>query len=119
MAQSRAITTITMMKLIEVDGLRVKPYSPNGGLTWSSNPQAIVAYEQRKELLRLELQNRFARIDEMRDLEPDNFNELHTLESLSQANRKIQARSTVGKAQSDPGRAVSNGYARRLDHSRS
>lgn len=95
-----------MMKLIEVDGLRVKLDSPDGGFTWSSNPKATVAYEQRKELLRLELGNRFERVDEMRDLEPDNFNELHTLESLSQANRKNQARSTVGKAQSDPGRAV-------------
>jgi hypothetical protein len=67
-----------MMKQIEIHGRRVKLYSPDGGRNWSSNPQSIVAYGQRKELLRLELQNSFARIDEMRDLDPDNFSGLDT-----------------------------------------
>ena len=113
-----------MMKQIEVHGRRVKLYSPDGGRTWSSNPQSIVAYGQRKELLRLELQNRFARIDEMRDLNPDNFSELDTPKSLTKAKEKNHARSTVDKVQLarlDAGRgvdrAVSGGYARRLDHS--
>ena len=58
-----------MMKQIEVHGQRVKLYSLDEGRTWSSNPQSIVAYGRRKELSRLELQNSFARIDEIRDLE--------------------------------------------------
>ena len=113
-----------MMKQIEVHGRRVKLYSPDGGRTWSSNPQSIVAYGQRKELLRLELQNRYAGIDEMRDLDPDNFSELDTPKSLTKAKEKNHARSTVDKVQLarlDTGRCVdrtvSGGYARRLDHS--
>jgi len=58
-----------MMKQIEVHGQRVQLYSLDEGRTWSSSPQLIVAYGQRKELLRLELQKRFERIDEMQ--EPD------------------------------------------------
>ena len=113
-----------MMKQIEVHGRRVKLYSPDGGRTWSSNPQPIVAYVQRKELLRLELQNRFARIDEMRDLDPDNFSELDTPKSFTKAKETNHAHSTVDKvplARLDTrrcvGRAVSGGYARRPDHS--
>ena len=68
----------TMMKQIKVHGQRVELYSLDEGRTWSSNPQSIVAYGQRKKLLRLELQNSFARIDEMQDLDPDNFSELDT-----------------------------------------
>ncbi len=62
-----------MMKQIVVHGRPVKLYSPDGGHTWSSNPQSIVAYGRRKKRLRLELQSGFAQIDEMRDLEPDEF----------------------------------------------
>ena len=72
----------TMMKQIELYGRRVKLYSPDGGHTWSSSPQSIVAYGERKKMLRLELQNSFARIDEMRDLGPDNFSELDTPKRL-------------------------------------
>ena len=85
-----------MVKQIEVHGQRVELYSLDEGHTWSSSPQSIVAYGQRKELLRLELQNRFARIDEMRDLDPDNFSELDTPKSLTKAKEKNHAHSTAG-----------------------
>jgi hypothetical protein len=62
-----------MMKQIKVQGQRVEIYSADEGRTWSSNPQSIVAYGQRKEL-----QNSFARIDEMQDLDADSFSELDT-----------------------------------------
>lgn len=113
-----------MTKQIEVHGQRVELYSLDEGRTWSSNPQSIVAYGQRKELLRLELQNSFARIDEMRDLDPDHFSELDTSKSLTKTKEKNHAHSTVDKVQLarlDTGRCVarvvSGGYARRPDHS--
>jgi hypothetical protein len=64
-----------MMKQINVQGRRVDLYSLDGGRTWSSSPQSIVAYGQRKELLRLELQKRFERIDEMQDPDTNNSGE--------------------------------------------
>ena len=113
-----------MMKQIKVHGQRVELYSLDEGRTWSSNPQSIVAYGLRKELLRLELQDTFARIDKMRDLDPDSFSELDTPKSLIKAKEKNHGHSTVDKVQLarlDTGRgvslAVSGGYARRLDHS--
>ena len=107
-----------MMKQIVVHGRPVKLYSPDGGHTWSSNPQAIAAYGQRQERSRLELRQSFAKIDEMRDLEPDNFTGLHTPKTLSQANKKNQARNTVDKVQParlDTGRAASDAYVQRMD----
>jgi hypothetical protein len=68
-----------MVKQIEIHGERVKLYSLDGGCTWSSSPQSIVAYGRRKTMLRLELQKRFERIDERKDLDPNNFNELKAL----------------------------------------
>jgi len=65
-----------MMKQIEIHGQRVELYSPDKGRTWSSSPQSIVAYDQRKTMLRLELQKRFARIEEMQDPDPNNIAEL-------------------------------------------
>jgi hypothetical protein len=62
-----------MMKQIEIYGQRVKLYSPDKGCTWSSSPQSIVAYGQRKTMLRLELQKRFERIDEMQDSDANNI----------------------------------------------
>ena len=59
-----------MKKRIDIHGRRVDLYSSDEGRTWSSNPQSIVAYGQRKELLRLELKQRFARIDEMQEPDP-------------------------------------------------
>ena len=56
-----------MKKIIEIHGQRVELYSLDEGRTWSSNPQSIVAYEQRREILRLEIQQKFARIDDMQD----------------------------------------------------
>jgi hypothetical protein len=64
-----------MVKQIEIYGRRVKLYSLDQGRTWSSSPQSIVAYNQRKEMLRLELQKRFARIDEVQDPDPNNITE--------------------------------------------
>ena len=58
-----------MMKQIEIHGQRVELYSPDKGRTWSSSPQSLVAYGQRKTMLRLELQKGFERIEEMQDLE--------------------------------------------------
>ena len=98
-----------MTKQIEIYGQRVELYSLDEGRTWSSNPQSIVAYGQRKELLRLELQNSFARIDEMRDLDPDNFSELDTPKSLTKTKEKNHAHGTVDKVQLarlDTGRCV-------------
>jgi hypothetical protein len=64
-----------MTKQIEIYGRRIEVYSPDKGRTWSSNPRSIVAYGQRKQLLRLELQKGFERIDEMRDPDPNNIGE--------------------------------------------
>ena len=71
-----------MMKQIEIYGQRVALYSPDIGRTWSSSPQSIVAYGQRKTMLRLELQKSFARIDEMQDPDPNNITELEIPMSL-------------------------------------
>ena len=54
-----------MKKTIDIHGQRVELYSLEDGRTWSSNPQSAVAYEQRQEILRLEIQQKFARIDDM------------------------------------------------------
>lgn len=98
-----------MMKQIEVHGQRFELYSLDEGRTWSSNPQSIVAYRRRKELSRLELQNSFARIDEMRDLDPDNFSEFDAPKSLTKAKGKKHTHSTLDKvplARLDTGRSV-------------
>jgi hypothetical protein len=71
-----------MMKQIEIHGQRVELYSPDQGRTWSSSPQAIVAYGQRKKMLRLELQKRFERIDGMQDPDLNNISELEIPMSL-------------------------------------
>ena len=71
-----------MMKQIEIHGQRIELYSPDKGHTWSSNPRSIVAYGQRKKMLRLELQKGFERIDEMQDADPNNFSELGIPKSL-------------------------------------
>jgi hypothetical protein len=114
----------TMVKQIEVHGQRVKLYSQDGGRTWSSNPQSIVAYGQKKKILHLELQNSFQRIDETRDLLPDNSSERDTAKSLTKAKKKNNAHRAVVKVQLarlDTGRcadnAVSGSHARRLDSS--
>jgi hypothetical protein len=70
-----------MMKQIEIHGQRFELYSPDKGRTWSSSPRSIVAYGRRKKMLRLELQKRFERIDEMQDFDP-NFSELEIPMSL-------------------------------------
>jgi len=56
-----------MTKQIEIHGRRVQLYSLDEGRTWASSPQSIVAYGQRKTMLRLELQKSFERIDGMPD----------------------------------------------------
>jgi hypothetical protein len=71
-----------MIKQIEIYGQRVQLYSLDDGHTWSSSPQSIIAYGQRKTMLRLELQKRFARLDEMQDPDPYNITELETPMSL-------------------------------------
>jgi hypothetical protein len=65
-----------MMKQIEIHGQRIELYSSDKGRTWSSSPQSIVAYGQRKAMLRLELQKRFARVEEIQDPDPNNFSDL-------------------------------------------
>jgi hypothetical protein len=62
-----------MTKQIEIHGQRVELYSPDKGRTWSSSPRSIVAYGQRKKMLRLELQKRFERIAGMQDTDPNNI----------------------------------------------
>jgi hypothetical protein len=64
-----------MTKQIEIHGQRVQLFSLDEGHTWSSSPQSIVAYGQRKTMLRLELQKRFERIDGMEDPDPNNIAE--------------------------------------------
>jgi hypothetical protein len=59
-----------MKKQIQIHGQRVELCSADEGRTWASNPQSIVAYGQRKTMLRLELQKRFARIEEMQEPDP-------------------------------------------------
>jgi hypothetical protein len=62
-----------MIKQIEIHGQRFELYSPDDGRTWSSSPQAIVAYGRRKKILRLAVQKRFERIDAKRDRPAKNF----------------------------------------------
>ena len=68
-----------MTKQIEIHGQRVQLHSLDEGRTWWSSPQSIVAFGQRKTMLRLELQKRFERIDGMpdhnRDMSPWSFSE--------------------------------------------
>jgi hypothetical protein len=65
-----------MTKQIEIHGQRVQLYSLDEGRTWSSSPQSIIAYGQRKTTLRLELQKRFERLDGLQDPDPSNIVEL-------------------------------------------
>jgi hypothetical protein len=64
-----------MTKQIEIHGQRVQLYSLDEGHSWSSSPQSIVAYGQRKTMLRLELQKRFERIERMQDPDPNSIGE--------------------------------------------
>jgi len=72
-----------MTKQIEIHGQRVQLFSLDEGHTWSSSPQSIVAYGQRKTMLRLELQKRFERIDGMQDPDPNNIAELEIPRSFA------------------------------------
>ena len=65
-----------MIKQIEVHGRCVKLYSSDNGRTWSSSPQSIVAYGQRKQLLRRDLQKSFEQVDDIQDPEPNSIVEL-------------------------------------------
>jgi hypothetical protein len=71
-----------MIKQIEIHGQRFELYSPDGGRTWSSSPQSIVAYGRRKRRLRLELQKRFELIRATEDLDPNQFRGPETPKSL-------------------------------------
>jgi hypothetical protein len=54
------------------------------GHTWSSSPQSIIAYRQRKTMLRLELQKRFEHIDDgIQDADSNRIGELEFPKSLS------------------------------------
>ena len=65
-----------MTKQIEINGQRVLLYSLDEGRTWSSSPQSIVAYGQRKQMLRCDLQKTFERLDEIQDPDPNTVVEL-------------------------------------------
>ncbi len=65
-----------MIKQIEIHGRRIKLYSADNGRTWSSSPQSIAAYGQRKQMLRCELQKTFERVDEIQDPDPNSVVEL-------------------------------------------
>jgi len=65
-----------MTKQIQIHGRRVQLYSLDNGRTWSSSPQSVVAYRQRQRTLRLDLQKRFARIDDMQDPDPNTIAEI-------------------------------------------
>ena len=71
-----------MTKQIEIHGQRVELYSPDQGRTWSSSPQSIVAYGQRKKMLRCDLQQTFERLDEFLDPDPNSVVELGFRKSL-------------------------------------
>lgn len=71
-----------MMNQIEIYGQRIQLFSPDQGRTWWSNPRSIMAYGQKKKMLRLELQKRFARIDVMQDPDPNNVGELEIPKGL-------------------------------------
>jgi hypothetical protein len=60
-----------MMKQIEIHGQLVTLYSLDDGHTWSSSPQSIVAYGQRKQMLRRDLKKSFKRLVEMEDPDPN------------------------------------------------
>ena len=60
-----------MTKQIEIQGQRVQLYSLDGGRTWSSSPQSIAAYGQRKQTLRRDLQKTFERLGEIPDPDPN------------------------------------------------
>jgi hypothetical protein len=60
-----------MTKQIEIHGQRVQLYSLDEGRIWSSSPQSVVAFGQRKTMLRLELQKRFELMDGMADPTPE------------------------------------------------
>jgi len=72
-----------MTKKIEIHGQRVQLYSLDEGRTWSSSPQSIIAYGQRKTTLRLELQKRFERVDGLQDPDPNNIAELEIQTSFA------------------------------------
>lgn len=65
-----------MIKQIDIHGQRVKLYSLDNGRTWSSSPQAILAYGQRQQVLRGELQQAFERLAYLQDPEPNTIVEL-------------------------------------------
>ena len=71
-----------MIKQIEIQGQLIKLYSSDKGRTWSSSPQSIVAYGQRKKTLSLELRKRFELIRATEDLDPKQFRGLETPKSL-------------------------------------
>lgn len=56
-----------MKKSTIIHGQRVELYSLDEGRTWLSDPQSMSAYDQRQEILRVEIQQKFARIDEMHE----------------------------------------------------
>lgn len=60
-----------MTKQIKIHGQRVQLYSLDEGHTWSSSRQSIVAYGQRKRMLRYDLQKTFERLDEIQDPVPN------------------------------------------------
>lgn len=76
-----------MTKKIEIHGQRVQLYSLDEGRTWSSSPQSIIAYGQRKTTLRLELQKRFERIDGLQYPDPNNIAELEIPTSFARRSR--------------------------------
>ena len=65
-----------MKKQIEIHGQRVDLYSLDQGRTWASSPQSIIACKEREAALRLELQERFERINWMQDPGPNNIAKL-------------------------------------------
>jgi hypothetical protein len=65
-----------MIKQIDIHGQRVKLYSSDKSRTWSSSSQSIVAYGQRKQVLRGEVQKAFERLGHFQDPEPNTVVEL-------------------------------------------
>ena len=59
-----------MIKQIEIRGRRVKLFSMDEGRTWGSNPQSIVDYGQRKQVLQRDLKKAFERLGEIPEPDP-------------------------------------------------
>ncbi len=66
-----------MLRQIEICGQRFELRTLDDGRTWASDPRSLIAYRRRQEAARLDLQKRFAMMEEnIPGPDPDYFCEL-------------------------------------------